>query len=94
VRVSLSDLGPADLGVDYDPDELLTLDRAIERLRSFDSRAAEVVLLRFYAGLSVEEVAEALGVADRTIKRDWTVARAWLHRELSSESAADGPAPG
>jgi len=88
-RVSLSDLGAADLGVDYDPDEVLALDGAIQRLRLFDARAASVVDLRFYAGLSVEETAEALGVAARTIKRDWTVARAWLYRELAGR-APDG----
>jgi len=82
-RVSLSDLGAADLGVDYDPDEVLALDGAIDRLRALDARAANVVHLRFYGGLSVEETAEALGVTDRTIKRDWTAARAWLYRELS-----------
>lgn len=86
-RVSFSDLGPADLGVDYDPDEVLALDGAIERLRVLDGRAASVVQLRFYAGLSVEETAEALGVATRTVKRDWTVARAWLYRDLSGGSA-------
>src|SRR5580765_327532 len=49
-RVSLSDLGSADLGVDYDPDEILALDQGIERLRVLDARAANVVRLRFYAG--------------------------------------------
>ena len=88
-RVSLSDLGAADLGVDYDPDEVLALDAAIERLQRLDPRAAKVVRLRFYGGLSVEETAEALDVAVRTVKRDWTVARAWLYRELS-ERDPDG----
>ena len=92
-RVTLSDLGAADLGVDYDPDEVLALDRAIEQLRLLDPRAAEVVRLRFYGGLSVEEAAEALGVAARTVKRDWTVARAWLYRELSGAEGADGRDP-
>jgi len=82
-RVSLADLGVADLAIDYDPDEVLALDAAIERLGALDPRAAKVVRLRFYGGLSVEETAEALDVAVRTIKRDWTVARAWLYRELS-----------
>ena len=90
-RVSLSDLGAADLGVDYDPNEVLALDAAIERLRLLDPRAAQVVRLRFYGGLNVDETAEALSVAARTVKRDWTVARAWLHRELSrSEPAGEG----
>jgi RNA polymerase sigma factor (TIGR02999 family) len=89
-RVPLTDLGAADLGVDYDPDEVLALDSAIDRFRQLDPRAADVVRLRYYCGLSVEETAEALGIAARTVKRDWTVARAWLYRELSgSEPAAD-----
>ena len=83
VRVPLSDLGPADLGIEYDPDAILALDDGIERLRLLDTRAADVVRLRFYGGLSVDETAEALGVTARTVKRDWTIARAWLHRELS-----------
>ena len=87
-RVPLTDLSAADLGVDYDPDEVLAVDSAIERLRSIDPRAANVVRLRFYGGLNVEETAEALGVAARTVKRDWTVARAWLHRQLSGEEPA------
>lgn len=87
-RISLSDLGCADLGVDYDPDEVIALDAAIEHLRLMDSRAAEVVRLRFYGGLSVDETAEALGVAARTVKRDWTVARAWLYQELSGSERA------
>ena len=44
----------------------------------------QVVRLRFYAGLSIEETAEALGVAPRTVKRDWTFARAWLYEQLST----------
>jgi RNA polymerase sigma factor (TIGR02999 family) len=92
-RVALSDLGAADLAVDYDPDEILALDGGIERLRLLDARAADVVRLRFYGGLSVEETAEALGVGVRTVKRDWTVARAWLHRELSGSDATRPPDP-
>ena len=89
-RVSLADLGAADLGVDYDPDEILALDKGIERLHQLDARAANVVRLRFYAGLSVDETAEAIGVTARTVKRDWTIARAWLHRELSGLDPAGG----
>jgi RNA polymerase sigma factor (TIGR02999 family) len=81
-RVSLSDLDAADLGVDYDLDEILALDRAIERLQDVDARAASVVRLRFYAGLSIDEAAEVLGVTSRTVKRDWTFARAWLFGAL------------
>ena len=63
--------------------DLLDLDEALTDLASFDSRKSRVAELRFFGGLSVDETAEALGVAARTVKRDWTVARAWLYRELS-----------
>lgn len=62
--------------------ELLALDEALERLAALDARHARVVELRFFAGLSIEEVAEVLGISPATVKRDWTFARAWLHREL------------
>jgi RNA polymerase sigma factor (TIGR02999 family) len=87
-RISFSDLGSADLGVDYDIDQVLALDGAIERLQALDERAAKVVRLRFYAGLSVDETAEALGVAARTVKRDWTFARAWLFKALGESGSA------
>jgi RNA polymerase sigma factor (TIGR02999 family) len=66
-----------------DPETVLALDEAVERLATQDSRAAEVVRLRFYGGLSVEEVAETLGTSERTVLRDWAFARAWLYDELS-----------
>jgi RNA polymerase sigma factor (TIGR02999 family) len=66
------------------PDALIELDEALARLAALDQRQARVIELRFFGGLSVEETAEVLGVASRTVKRDWRVARAWLRRELSS----------
>jgi RNA polymerase sigma-70 factor, ECF subfamily len=63
-------------------DELLALDEALERLAQFDARQSRVVELRFFGGLTVEETAEALGISPKTVKRDWCVARAWLHREV------------
>lgn len=87
-RVPLSELGAADLAVDYDLDQILALDGALERLGSVDKRGATVVRLRFYAGLSTEETAEVLGVTPRTVKRDWTFARAWLFDALGG--APDG----
>ncbi|MGQ0721980.1 MAG: ECF-type sigma factor [Candidatus Eiseniibacteriota bacterium] len=86
-KVSLSDLAAADLAVDYDLDQILALDGALQRLHTVDERGATVVRLRFYAGLSVDEVADVLGVTARTVKRDWTFARAWLFGALG-ESAA------
>jgi RNA polymerase sigma factor (TIGR02999 family) len=64
-------------------EELLELDRALERLAALDGRQARVVECRFFAGMTIEETAEALGVSPMTVKRDWTAARAWLNRELA-----------
>ncbi len=75
-------LNVVDLAAEPDPDQIMALDGAIERLAKEDARLAEIVRLRFYAGLSVEETAAALGISDRTVKRDWAFARAWLHREI------------
>jgi RNA polymerase sigma factor (TIGR02999 family) len=63
------------------------LDTALEDLAKLDPRQARVVELRFYAGLSIEETAEVLGVSPATVKRDWLVARAWLLRELGGGGA-------
>jgi RNA polymerase sigma factor (TIGR02999 family) len=76
-------LDVADLAGDVDPDQTLALDEAIRRLQEQDAQAARVVELRFFAGLSVEETAEVLGVSPRTVKRDWAFARAWLYEALS-----------
>ena len=64
-------------------EELLALDEALERLATVHERYARVVECRFFGGMSVEETAEALGTSPATVKRDWTVARAWLNRELA-----------
>lgn len=63
-------------------DELVELDEALERLQAISERQARVVECRFYGGMSVEETAEALNVSPATVKREWTIARAWLNREL------------
>lgn len=63
-------------------EELLDLNQALERLSRLDERQAQVVECRFFAGMSIEETAEALNVSMATVKRDWTEARAWLNREL------------
>ena len=69
--------------------EVLALNEALERLAQFDARQSRVVELRFFGGLTVEETAEALGLSTKTVKRDWCVARAWLHREVK-KSSRDG----
>lgn len=63
---------------------LLSLDDALERLEARDARQARVVECRFFGGLTVEETASALGISPRTVKRDWAVAQAWLHRDMRS----------
>jgi RNA polymerase sigma factor (TIGR02999 family) len=62
--------------------DLLAIDEALNRLAAVDPQQARVVELRFFSGLSVEETAAALGVSPKTVKRDWSVARAWLRREI------------
>lgn len=66
-----------------DPDAMIALDEALTQLRQFDDRLGEVVMLRYFTGLSVEETAAALDSSPRTVKRDWSVARAWLSRRLN-----------
>ncbi len=68
--------------------DLIALDAALERLSALNERQAKVVELRYFGGLSVEESADALGISPATVKRDWTLARAWLKRELSQGSGA------
>lgn len=68
-------------------DELLALDEALEKLATFDRRKAEVVEMRYFGGLTMEEIAEVLKVHVNTVARDWTAARAWLLAALSGENA-------
>jgi len=63
--------------------DLLELDAALDRLAAKDPRKAELVKLRYFAGLTIEEAAAALGISTTTADRDWTYARAWLYREMS-----------
>jgi RNA polymerase sigma factor (TIGR02999 family) len=83
-RVSMSD----SLAVAADPESMLpALDEALTRLEALDAEQARIVELRFFAGFSIEEAADAMGMSPATLKRRWSLARAWLHRELT-ESAA------
>lgn len=63
--------------------DMLAMDDALGRLEEISPRQAEVVMMRFFAGLSIDETARALGVSARSVDHDWRFARAWLHRELS-----------
>jgi RNA polymerase sigma-70 factor, ECF subfamily len=73
--------------------EIQFIDEALERLARRNQRQARVVELRYFGGLSVEQIASVLGIAPRSVKRDWSLARIWLHRELhpDSESAPASP---
>jgi RNA polymerase sigma factor (TIGR02999 family) len=82
VTLDTSALGAAGAAVEPAVD-VLALDEALTALATLDARAARVVELRFFAGLSVEETAEALRISPATVKREWTVARTWLRRELT-----------
>lgn len=64
-------------------EDLLALDAALERLKRVDSQAAELIQLRYFAGLSLAKVAEILGISPRSADRVWAFARAWLHREIT-----------
>jgi RNA polymerase sigma-70 factor, ECF subfamily len=82
-RVSLSD----SLAVAADPESMLpALDEALERLEHIDAEQARIVELRYFAGLSIEEAADAMGMSPATLKRRWSLARAWLFRELAGET--------
>jgi RNA polymerase sigma factor (TIGR02999 family) len=84
-HVELDDLLQAAQTAAVPVEDLLTLEGALTRLEAIDPRGAEVVVLRFFSGLSVPEVAEHLGVSARTVESDWTHARAWLKRELAAK---------
>jgi len=69
-------------------EDIVALDEVVTRLSALDQQRGRIVELRFFAGLSVEETAEAMGISDSTVKREWRLAKAWLHRELA---AAESP---
>lgn len=80
-RVELDDAIP---GVVTEPETVLAVDTALTKLARLDARQARIVELRYFGGLSVEETAKAAGVSEKTVKRDWAMARAWLEGELRS----------
>ena len=83
VHVSLSDAGD-DLAV-IERSDVVALDEALTSLEAIDPRKCLVIEMRFFGGLSLQETADALNVSVGTVRRDWSMARAWLHRELSRE---------
>ena len=82
------DLDEVPLISDEPYDDIINLDRALERLSQIDPRQGHIVELRYFGGLTSEEAGEALGISTVTVQRDWAVAKAWLHGELSGRSAA------
>jgi RNA polymerase sigma-70 factor, ECF subfamily len=81
------ELDAASLAVEERADVLIALDEALERLAAMSPRLARVVELRFFGGLTEEEVGEVLGVTERTVRRDWVKARGWLHAEIATSLA-------
>jgi RNA polymerase sigma factor (TIGR02999 family) len=65
-------------------DEVLALNEALDQLAQLDRRKAQVVELKYFAGMSYEEIAKVLDISEITVRRDWEFARTWLHRELTS----------
>ena len=74
-----------ELAATQHPEQIVSFDSALCRLETESADAARVVQLRFFAGLSVEQTAQAMGVSDRTVNRLWTFARAWLHRAVRED---------
>ena len=77
--------GAADLAQSENGEEIVSVDEAIRRLEERDARMGAIVKLRFYAGLSTEEAAHALHVTERTVYREWKLARTWLRRWLEDD---------
>ena len=74
-------------------DDVLAVDQALDELEQFDARKAHVVMLRYFAGLTVEETADAMGLSAATVKNEWAFARAWLHRVLGPRPDASEGTP-
>lgn len=92
-RVSLSEAPDVCATPPLDPDRILDLSRALDRLEELDARAAEIVELRYFTGLNVDECAAALDISTATVKREWAFARRWLARELGDPALGDDPPP-
>jgi RNA polymerase sigma factor (TIGR02999 family) len=86
IRVSFAEATVKAKGQDLD---VVALDEALARLEKIDAQQGRIVELRFFSGLTVEETAEVLGISKATVKRDWSMARAWLHREITGEVPKD-----
>jgi RNA polymerase sigma factor (TIGR02999 family) len=82
-KVGLDEAGDPRLERDLPLEDVLAIHEALERLETLDALEARIVELRYFAGLTIEETAGALNLSPATVKREWTIAKAWLHRVLS-----------
>jgi RNA polymerase sigma factor (TIGR02999 family) len=80
------DLEEQDIAAMANDDQLLAINEALDKLAAQDKPKAELVKLRFFVGLTIEQAAEVLGISEATAKRHWTFARAWLYREIASQN--------
>lgn len=87
VEADFDQLADREITDEVEPDQLLALDDAIEKLTALDPQAAQVVKLRFFTGLSVEETARVMEVSESTVKRDWQFARSWLGKTLAGAAS-------
>jgi RNA polymerase sigma factor (TIGR02999 family) len=86
-RLSLHEMNAASEQAEFtgeQADVLVVLDEALRKLERVDARQSRIVECRFFGGLTIEETATAIGISPRTVKRDWALAQAWLHREMTS----------
>jgi RNA polymerase sigma factor (TIGR02999 family) len=83
-RLERVDLSDVEVAINTDDERLLLVDEALEKLAQQDKDAAELIKLRFFAGVSNEEAAQALGISERTAGRLWAYARAWLYKEINA----------
>jgi RNA polymerase sigma factor (TIGR02999 family) len=84
------DVDQIQLALDSDDDQMIALDEALVKLSADDELCGQIVKLRFFAGLTLRETAEALGLSQRTAERQWAYARAWLYHELCREERSPG----
>ena len=84
-RVNIDDSTVQIAAPSGDEDEQLAVHEALDRLAAHDARKAELVKLRYFVGMTIEQAADALGISEPTAKRDWSYARAWLFREIDRQ---------
>lgn len=82
-KVVRRDLDDALIAEEPPPERMIALDAALQRLEQFDERKGKIVMLRYFAGLSIKETAKAMELSPATVKREWQFARTWLYREMN-----------